>query len=232
MFNIFMIVICCFVLVCALFFIFGVKKKKKWFCIVSGIVGSLVLLVVILNYTVLYYSEDELRIVTSGEDNAEIFLINIDCRELSYEYTSEKFSTKYSLSELKKEIEKEYGDKIVLSADNSKIVITKNNNVITIKLLETDEYWIYNKYVYYARAEVIGMEKDEGEYVDIPFPKEYLNITGAYEKEMLITCDYDTLAGFYKDFTNVTYENEEIVIKQKDSVHIKIKDGKVFFEFE
>lgn len=222
---------CFIILFCMAALFLGFKSKKKWYVAFTAIVCFGAFISGILKFTSLYYGQDSFCIATSGEDDCDVFSLNIDCRKLSYEHTYGKFATKLSLDEIEKEIEKEYGDKVVLSGDDNEIMITMNNNVVTVKLEETKKHGIY-RYIYYVCAEVIGVEKTEGEYVDIPFPKEYLNVTGAYEKEMPIKCSYEELADFYKYFTNVTFENEEIVIHQKNPVHIKINEGKVFFEFD
>lgn len=226
------VIMCLLVIAFLILLIIMVKNKKKVILLVPVIVGIAISTAIILNFTVLYYGEDELSIATSSEDDFETFSLNIDCKKLSYEHTYGRFATKLALIELKKEIEKEYGDKIVISSDDTQIVVTIDNHVVTLKLEDSEDFLIYNKYIYCVSAECISLEKDEDYFVDIPFPKEYLDVKGAYENEMSITCDFKTLSEFYKNFTNVTIGDDEIVINQGSPVYIKVNDGKVFIEIE
>lgn len=144
------------------------------------------------------------------------------------ERTNVSFTTKHNIDEIVELLRKQYDDKLVEKMDDKKIYLSTNNNVISIDLIDTEQFLWSKRNVYCARIESFALSgNNDDSSIYIPFPKEYLKIEGGYSGEMDISCDKETIVGFYKHFTNVTVEDNVITIYQQPKVEIYVEEGKI-----
>lgn len=197
---------------------------------VVGVVLVFILSIFLIYNLFFYYNREQVVISVPSESREELS-IQISNRQLEYEKIYSRFVTSLSIEQIAKVTEQTYpNDKIKVSREGIKV--TRNNGVVTIKHDETRKFLWQPRNIYIIRAESIGLRISDEYTVDIPFPKKYLNVEGAYKREMNITCGMDELKEFYSDFTNVEIEGRTITIKQKETIILNVGEGKIEIQVE
>ena len=193
------------------------QRWRKIICIIVVIIA-----LCITGYNIFfYYSDDEIAV--------EDFVLQIDNKLLSKGSLNKEFVTSHSIDYLYEIVKNEYIEaSIVLEDDTIKVV--KDNEAYFIKYKESKNYLWIKRYVYDMEMQAFGLEHSGSEIL-LPFPKEYLDVRGAYSEEMSVDCEIEQLADFYKDFTNVTIDDNVILLDMEQDVKIEYFDGKIKVEF-
>ena len=158
-------------------------------------------------------------------------MIDIENKVTNYEYVYVDFVSPLEPKQILSCIEKQHSDAAITSIEDG-VFITKNNYMIFLKQEEVKSFLWQKRYVYQLESQFVTLEKTPDNFVCIPFPEDYLEIEGAYEPEMNISCDLETLKNFYQHFTNVDILENEIIIKKDEIIKIRVKNGKVIITFE
>lgn len=212
-----------------LFAVIMIRKRVKVSVLI--VIVCLVALGGILSYNLLfYYNEKQVNVAISTNDDIN-FILHIKNHKLSGDYLYTEFVTSQSLSDLMQLIKETYpGSKTANYQDGVKVTV--DNNVILIKQNETKHFLWKERYTYLMRAECFSLTISDDMHVCIPFPKEYIDTDGAYDTEMNITCGMDELKEFYADFTNVSINENSIIIEQEYKIRILVQDNKISIELE
>lgn len=203
------------------------KKKGIYKFVTAGCFIFSIVCIITLYHIVFYYHDETVSVAMSADEIHENFKLNIKSKILNYEKFYLEFASKLDMAEIKEQIQKQYKDAVVVEEDN-RIRVTVKNAVIAITLEEEKNFLFPKRNIYVMKSECISLRKGEEDYINIPFPKEYLNVEGAYENVMNISCTWEQLAEFYHDFSNVRIHDDEIVITQDSVIRVKLLDGKVY----
>ena len=215
-----------------LLLLFLIVKKGRNNLLIAGIVVVAIIVVLVAVFMgTSRLKDDEVSISTTTYDESEKFKLDVDCKITKYEDVYAQFTTDCSLEEITDVVTKQYGDNAVIDKKNdNKVYVTYDNSVISIELDKEKKVLGMERNKYIIRSECISLEVADDEFVNIPFPKEYLNVEGAFKSEMEISCDSEVILDFYKNFTNVTVNDNVVEINQNPVVTVTISDGKVLFE--
>lgn len=219
------------IIVCVLVYLMIKSKRILKMCIFAGTICILFCSILGIYHLFFYYNEEQVEIHTSTEEDS-IFVLPVKNHKEKYEYTYISFSTEIDLQEMVDEIRKNnLVDNVDFYSEEKEVKLTRNNQVITIKMKNSSNFLWKKNYDYIMEAEFVNLtfSKDR---VSIPFPTEYLEIEGAYENVMNVSCDMQMLKRFYEYFTNVSMDEDSIILKLNNEKTIKItlQERKVKFE--
>ena len=193
--------------------------------VIIGAVGIIIIDVLLYN-TFFSYNDEQVKVAMSSNEVHEDFVLNIENKKISYEQSSAKFASPIDMKQLQNIIRKQYPN-AKIRVSNHCIYITKDNSVVSIKQEQSKNFIFAKRYDYEMESQFINLKDKDGEYICIPFPKEYLDIEGQYENIMKISCKNEEITEFYRDFSNVTIKNNEIFIDQEVPINIEVADGTI-----
>ena len=200
-------------------------KKKIWLYLIIGvavIAGS----TFILKNTVFYFNSDTIY-VQKGE--YESFEIKIQNHKIRYQGGTIRFSCKYSESELLRHIAEQY-PAAYYDEQLNQIIIIEDNEIFSINKYGKSNFLWHREDKYALTQNYVIMEMDspimEMEDVYIPFPaKAIISDRALIEPDMKLTCDFNHLIKYYKEFTNVEIGENTIEIMLKNYKCIMTVNG-------
>lgn len=208
LFSIVLIIVIAILIVC---FVFFFRKKKTLPIVLISI--TCVSVVGILLYNIVFYNySDKVTIKTATDTD---FSVNIQNHPLKYEYHYAQFSSELSEDELINELSSQYQN-VFYDNELEQIGFVFDNQIYTIECYENSSFLWTDRNKYTLRNNTIEIIIESENY-NIPIPvKAIHDDVDVYSDQMKLKCNYDTFKTYYKNFNNVEFSGDCVLLTYGD----------------
>lgn len=192
-----------------------VMKKRK--------IGLIMLLLVILGSTIfigLISNEKHQTVFAIGASEQNSFSIPIKHKRVNVSGKTYSFHTKDDLDDLYTLIKNENSNVIM---EKESITIFHDNQIYNVRLIENNK----NKHTFELNAQYIIYEINDNQSINIPFPEQIVTDDIRVKSNFEVKSSFNELKDYYQNFTNVTIEDQKILLKLEQDIELAYLDGQI-----